>query len=119
MSDLLDEEIRTLTGLWYEYVSLRDHSDSACRWYIIVDYAYGNDPTYVVRHYGGIAKEVDMRTASLQEAKEVLKSVVKSAILDEQDKARKIVAEGVSETGWDEGQVSAAEFILDLDTSIL
>ncbi|MHA1304343.1 MAG: hypothetical protein ACTSPI_11650 [Candidatus Heimdallarchaeaceae archaeon] len=64
----MEEEIKKLTRLWYELVSLDHHKDRDCHWSIEVKYSYMNDPTYSVIHYGYIYGDVNKEFSSYEKA---------------------------------------------------
>lgn len=98
---------------WYEYVSVQHHKDRDCHWYIEVDYAYGDPPTYIAMHQGyvydgGSGKE---RT-TYAEAEQDLRDMVLDAIREQRAWATQVRAEGEPE--WDELQVKQANRYFEL-----
>lgn len=52
------QRIQDLTAKWYEAVSYDHHKDRDCHWYIEVDYAYGQAPTFMAQHHGYVFQNV-------------------------------------------------------------
>ena len=85
----LREEIKKLTGIWYQIVGLDHHKDRDCHWYINEKWSYGDYPTYEVYHYGYVYSEVLITTNNYEKAQMELIRVLKHAIKGEADWARK------------------------------
>lgn len=110
----LTKEILRLTETWYKYVGLLGHyKDRDCHWYIEADFAYGGPPIFRVRHSGYIGDGFEVTAMNWHEANRTLLDLVRDQFLDEREWAQNVVREGLAE--WDECQVEAAEFILEVD----
>jgi len=69
--------ITELTKLW-KCTLVDHHKDSDCHWYIKMQWSYGEEPIYVVEHYGYIIDEIYQRFETYGQAQDYL---IKSLIL--------------------------------------
>lgn len=84
--DELKKEITDLTDEWYCLIGKDHHKDRDCHWYINTKWSYGEDPVYIVEHYGYILHYVEIECKSYDEALIKLRDYLKIAIEQEREK---------------------------------
>lgn len=102
----IDEQIIDLTKKWYDYVRIDHHKDRDCHWVIEIDYAYGDNPIYTVRHYGYIADDYTREFNSLEEAKKCLIGIIKECFELEEPWANDVLKKPIE---WDSLQIEKAK----------
>jgi hypothetical protein len=85
------EEIKRLTALWFEIVSLDHHKDKDCHWYITEQWSYGDYPTYHVEHYGYVLDDISRETDTREKAEIVLIGLIKDAISKQKKWAERVL----------------------------
>lgn len=81
MKDIIDE-ITKLTEEWYFLIGKDHHKDRDCHWYIEMKWSYGQEPKYIVQHFGYIIHpDIEIECNSYEEALCVLKKELETNIL--------------------------------------
>lgn len=108
----MSDKIVELSLLWYEYVTMDHHKGRDCHWYISVDYGYGRAPKYRAYHSGYIT-DADLQASdldSLAGAEAVLLGFIRSAMVEQIEWARLVLAEPDE---YDAEQNASARFALE------
>ena len=105
------EEIKRLTALWYEIVSLDHHKDKDCHWYITEQWSYGNYPTYHVEHYGYVLDDISRKTDTREKAEIVLIRLIKDAIDEQKKWAERVLKNPDNEDKW---KIENAQIIIEM-----
>lgn len=109
MSKSVEEQIRGLTQIWYEYVSFDHHKDRDCHWYIHQVWSYGDKPYWEVWHGGYVSDcNDDKHYASHDRALEALLRLIQSAFNSELEWARDVLMRKME---YDKVQVEKAEWL--------
>jgi hypothetical protein len=77
-----EQLITELTKLWY-FTLVDHHKDSDCHFYIKMQWSYGQEPVYVVEHYGYILEETYEKFETYAQAQEYLISYLVEAKTNE------------------------------------
>lgn len=74
-----------LTEQWMKYICIGHHKDRDCHWYIEVDYAYGEAPTFKAMHFGYIAHKLTDKPErkAYEDSEKDLIDLIKEAIANE------------------------------------
>jgi hypothetical protein len=83
--DKIKEEITKLTEKWYNLIAPDHHKNRDCHWYINTKWSYGQDPVYVVEHFGYVYEHVEISCATYELALQALKKELELAIKQEED----------------------------------
>jgi len=77
-----EQLITELTKLWYTTL-VDHHKDNDCHHYIKMKWSYGQEPTFVVEHYGYILDEVYEEFQTYAEAQDYLIKFLVESIANE------------------------------------
>ena len=69
---MIDAKITKLTGLYYSLIANDHHKDRDCHFYINKYWSYGDEPCYMVEHYGYCNNEFSISFKTSQEAHKFL-----------------------------------------------
>lgn len=86
--DQLNKEITELSYVWYRIVNVDHYKDKDCHWYIQTVFSYGNDPIYIVQHYGYVCKDYTSEHNAYLLALIALKQAIQAAIYDQVEWAK-------------------------------
>lgn len=67
-SQLLQQEITTLTERWYRLIGGDHYKDRDCHWYINSVWSYGQPVKYRVEHYGYILGDISVEFTKYTDA---------------------------------------------------
>ncbi len=77
------EDITKLTNEWYSLIGKGHHKDRDCHWSVNTKWSYGQEPVYVVEHYGYLLSDVEIVCNSYNDALIALKNRLKEVIEQE------------------------------------
>jgi hypothetical protein len=77
------EQVKNLTQEWYSLISGDHHKDRDCHWYISTKWSYGQDPVYIMEHYGYINAHVVEEFQDYESALDALIEKLKFVIEEE------------------------------------
>jgi hypothetical protein len=82
----LQDKITILTEEWYKTIGSDHHKDRDCHWTIAVKWSYGQEPAFVIEHYGYILRNIEESYASYRAACFGLISMLEKFIKEEKEK---------------------------------
>jgi len=102
------EKIVQLTDKWYRFIVKDHHKDKDCHWYIEVDFAYGQEPTFKAFHFGYLAGDLELPSrTTYAEAEEDLLELIEAAIEKEREWVTRVLE---SPQNYEDDQIDKATF---------